>query len=297
MNSYSYCDRMHALDSLPPSCFAFAVLSWQTKFPFDITFYRSSHATAFHFPLLCRTICAYDFACSLSSPSAVPRATIRLLLFSAFVLLPVAFLSKFFSLALLFLFKVRICTHHINDNKDKSGIKNESTLKIEWIIGVYIRGHCCYFPTFLWGNTTKTTRNCAERTEKLAQSQRKSERQHGLGWPKSSDDFRLLISAPCNCCSLIDDSIQSHLNVMINSLLADNNEIPFSHQTVGFSFSLALSFWRSDKVSSEKNRICNAVDRFYILLWSIFAGFSCAISNERGETKNQKRTKNRASNK
>lgn len=171
-----YCDRVHVCDSFSPFC-----LVWQTKFPFDIIFI--AHHTDFTF-LCCAMDLRIRFCMRLSLPLSSSPVCLVACHDSAFVLLSVAFLPKLLLAlcALLFLFEVRICTHNMNDNKDKSGIKSESTIKIEWIIAVHLYTRTLLLFSslfFVRGRTTKTTRNCAERIE-ITHKAREGVRRAGL---------------------------------------------------------------------------------------------------------------------
>lgn len=161
----------------------FSFLSCLTdKISFWYHFYRTSHR--FHFPLLCDGFAHTILHASLSLPLSSSPVCLVACHDSAFVLLSVGFLPKLLLAlrALLFLFEVRICTHNMNDNKDKSGIKSESTLKIEWIIAVHLYTRTLLLFSslfFVRGRTTKTTRNCAERIE-ITHKAREGVRRAGL---------------------------------------------------------------------------------------------------------------------
>lgn len=172
-----YCDRVHVCDSFSPFC-----LVWQTKFPFDIIFI--AHHTDFTF-LCCAMDLRIRFCMRLSLPLSSSPVCLVACHDSAFVLLSVAFLPKLLLAlrALLFLFEVRICTHNMNDNKDKSGIKSESTLKIEWIIAVHL-----YTRTLLlFSSHDQNNKKLCGKNWNHTQSQRRSE----TGW---ADRNQMMIS-------------------------------------------------------------------------------------------------------
>lgn len=164
--------------------FLFSFLSCLTdKISLWYHFYRTSHR--FHFPLLCDGFAHTILHASLSLPLSSSPVCLVACHDSAFVLLSVAFLPKLLLAlcALLFLFEVRICTHNMNDNKDKSGIKSESTLKIEWIIAVHL-----YTRTLLlFSSHDQNSKKLCGKNWNHTQSQRRSE----TGW---ADRNQMMIS-------------------------------------------------------------------------------------------------------